>query len=141
MIDLFISLVPMRTISSALAYCRCTVGEISSALEDAWGRHNPSTAVVRGAYSASYNEAVGVRPQVGTDCPELLSLPTHCGPCYRALKCFVPVHRCSDRACVVKLFGTGAPHIITHVVVSQYSRATPQRASSLPDTSLTLKVD
>lgn len=35
---------------------RCTLGEISSALESSWGRHRPSTAVVRGAYTASYNE-------------------------------------------------------------------------------------
>lgn len=40
---------------------RCTLGEICSALEESWGRHRPSTAVVRGAYSASYNEAEEVR--------------------------------------------------------------------------------
>lgn len=39
---------------------RCTLGEVSSALEDSWGRHLPSTAVVRGAYSASYNEPAEV---------------------------------------------------------------------------------
>lgn len=39
---------------------RCTLGEISSALEESWGRHQPSTAVVRGAYSASYNEPADV---------------------------------------------------------------------------------
>lgn len=52
---------PMNLVKLSIeaAKARCTVGEISSALEDAWGRHNPSTAVVRGAYSASYNEAVG----------------------------------------------------------------------------------
>ncbi|CAM9282340.1 unnamed protein product [Discosporangium mesarthrocarpum] len=38
------------------ARARCSVGEISSALEESWGRHKPSTAVVHGAYSASYNE-------------------------------------------------------------------------------------
>lgn len=37
-------------------YRRCTLGEISSALEESWGRHRPSTAVVRGAYSASFDE-------------------------------------------------------------------------------------
>lgn len=41
-------------------YGRCTLGEISSALEESWGRHLPSTAVVRGAYSASYNEPAEV---------------------------------------------------------------------------------
>lgn len=41
--------------------CRCTLGEICGALEESWGRHRPSTAVVHGAYSASYNEAEEVR--------------------------------------------------------------------------------
>lgn len=49
----------MCSAPSSLSY-RCTVGEVSDALEEAWGRHRPSTAVVRGAYSSSYNEAVGV---------------------------------------------------------------------------------
>jgi len=34
---------------------RCTLGEICSALEESWGRHRPSTAVVRGAYNACLN--------------------------------------------------------------------------------------
>jgi methylmalonyl-CoA mutase len=33
---------------------RCTVGEISLALEDVWGRHVPSTSVVQGAYGAVF---------------------------------------------------------------------------------------
>lgn len=33
------------------------MGEISLALEEVWARHRPSTAVVRGAYGASYNES------------------------------------------------------------------------------------
>lgn len=41
------------TIEAARA--RATLGEISLALEDVWGRHIPSTQVVQGAYSASYN--------------------------------------------------------------------------------------
>lgn len=36
---------------------RCTLGEISLALEEVWARHRPSTAVVRGAYGASYSES------------------------------------------------------------------------------------
>lgn len=42
-------------------YRRCTLGEISSALEESWGRHRPSTAVVRGAYSASFDGPDKVR--------------------------------------------------------------------------------
>lgn len=36
-----------------------TLGEISSALEAAWGRHIASTQVVQGAYSASFNGSSG----------------------------------------------------------------------------------
>jgi methylmalonyl-CoA mutase len=36
------------------ARARCTLGEISLSLEKAWGRHVPTTSVVRGAYAASY---------------------------------------------------------------------------------------
>ena len=39
------------------AKARCTLGEISLALENAWGRHVPTTGVVQGAYSASFNDA------------------------------------------------------------------------------------
>jgi methylmalonyl-CoA mutase len=34
---------------------RCTLGEISYALEAAWGRHVPTSSVVQGAYCSSYN--------------------------------------------------------------------------------------
>ncbi len=34
---------------------RCTLGEISLALENAWGRHRPSSTVVQGAYSAAFS--------------------------------------------------------------------------------------
>jgi hypothetical protein len=34
---------------------RCTVGEISDALERAWGRHAASTAVAPGFYVATRN--------------------------------------------------------------------------------------
>ncbi|GES81358.1 methylmalonyl-CoA mutase, mitochondrial [Rhizophagus clarus] len=33
---------------------RCTVGEISSALEKVWGRHEPSSRVASGAYKSAY---------------------------------------------------------------------------------------
>src|SRR5690606_3153388 len=36
------------------ARARATLGEISSALEHAWGRHTPSSQVVQGAYSATF---------------------------------------------------------------------------------------
>lgn len=37
------------------ARARCTLGEMSLALENAWGRHVPATGMVQGAYSASFN--------------------------------------------------------------------------------------
>ncbi|KAL7472519.1 hypothetical protein ACHAXS_012876 [Conticribra weissflogii] len=36
------------------ARVRCTLGEISLALENAWGRHIPSSTIVQGAYGASF---------------------------------------------------------------------------------------
>ncbi|CAM9711532.1 unnamed protein product [Chrysoparadoxa australica] len=39
------------------ARARCSVGEISDALETAWGRHKLATAVVHGAYSASFGSS------------------------------------------------------------------------------------
>jgi methylmalonyl-CoA mutase len=36
---------------------RCTVGEISLALENSWGRHVPTTGVVSGAYGASFTSS------------------------------------------------------------------------------------
>lgn len=39
------------------ARVRATLGEISSALEEVWGRHVASTQVVQGAYSATYSSA------------------------------------------------------------------------------------
>lgn len=39
------------------ARARATLGEISSALEQVWGRHVASSQVVQGAYSASFNGA------------------------------------------------------------------------------------
>ncbi len=42
--------------SVAAARARCTVGEISDALESVWGRHVPQNKVVQGAYSSQYSE-------------------------------------------------------------------------------------
>lgn len=37
------------------ARVRCTLGEMSMALENAWGRHVPATGMVQGAYNAAFN--------------------------------------------------------------------------------------
>lgn len=37
-------------------YFRCTLGEISQAIENAWGRHVPSATIVQGAYGASFTK-------------------------------------------------------------------------------------
>lgn len=51
---------PMNLLKLAVnaARARCTVGEISDALESVWGRHVPKSSVVSGAYRQSfqYNE-------------------------------------------------------------------------------------
>ena len=36
---------------------RCTVGEISNALENVWGRHSPATRVISGAYKSEYGDS------------------------------------------------------------------------------------
>ena len=53
---------PNNLLSLAIeaARVRCTLGEISDALENAWGRHSPKTTVVSGAYSHSFNEKSSV---------------------------------------------------------------------------------
>jgi len=38
------------------ARVRCTLGEISQAIENAWGRHVPSATIVQGAYGASFTK-------------------------------------------------------------------------------------
>lgn len=45
-------------LSVEAARARCTVGEISSALEKAWGRYQPRNDVVSGAYSSGRLEVV-----------------------------------------------------------------------------------
>ena len=54
--------------SVAAAAQRATVGEISSALESAWGRHDTRPALVAGVYSSAYGDHDGfeaVRDEVG----------------------------------------------------------------------------
>ena len=47
-------------LSVEAAKARCTVGEISCyALENAWGRHRPTSTVVQGAYGASFSTKSG----------------------------------------------------------------------------------
>jgi len=41
------------------ARARCTLGEMSYALEKAWGRHVPATGMVQGAYNAAFNAGSG----------------------------------------------------------------------------------
>ena len=47
----------LLTLSVAAAEARCTLGEISFALEKAWGRHTPTSLVVQGAYGASFSSS------------------------------------------------------------------------------------
>ncbi|GKZ01259.1 hypothetical protein MPSEU_001076900 [Mayamaea pseudoterrestris] len=39
------------------AAARCTLGEMSLAMENAWGRHVPTGSVVQGAYASSFNHS------------------------------------------------------------------------------------
>jgi methylmalonyl-CoA mutase len=43
--------------SLIFALPRCTLGEMSTALDNAWGRHIPSTGMVQGAYTASFSSS------------------------------------------------------------------------------------
>ncbi|KAI3659367.1 hypothetical protein MP638_001289 [Amoeboaphelidium occidentale] len=43
-------------LSIEAARARCTVGEISYALEKSWGRHQPQTRVISGAYKSAYGD-------------------------------------------------------------------------------------
>jgi methylmalonyl-CoA mutase len=45
----------LLTLSVAAAKARCTLGEISMALEKAWGRYVPTSSVVQGAYGSSFS--------------------------------------------------------------------------------------
>ena len=47
----------LMALSIEAARVRCTLGEISQALENVWGRHVPRSTVVQGAYSASFTSA------------------------------------------------------------------------------------
>ncbi len=45
----------LLSLSVAAAKARCTLGEISMSLENAWGRYIPTSSVVQGAYGASFS--------------------------------------------------------------------------------------
>jgi methylmalonyl-CoA mutase len=47
----------LLALSVAAAKARCTLGEISMALEKAWGRHVPVSSVVQGAYGAAFGSS------------------------------------------------------------------------------------
>lgn len=47
----------LLSLSVAAARARCTVGEISKALEKVWGRHIPHESVVQGAYIDQFSAA------------------------------------------------------------------------------------
>jgi len=49
------------------ARARCTLGEISDALEAKWGRHVANVSVVQGAYRAEYNKDGGSAPNNDVD--------------------------------------------------------------------------
>jgi len=49
----------LLALSVAAAKAQCTLGEISMALEKAWGRHVPTGLVVQGAYGASFSSKSG----------------------------------------------------------------------------------
>jgi len=46
----------LLALSIEASQARCTVGEISNALEKVWGRHAPTTRVISGAYKSEYGE-------------------------------------------------------------------------------------
>jgi methylmalonyl-CoA mutase len=45
----------LMTLCIECARARCTLGEMSDALENAWGRHVPATGMVQGVYNAAFN--------------------------------------------------------------------------------------
>ncbi|KAJ3408492.1 hypothetical protein HDV05_004969 [Chytridiales sp. JEL 0842] len=47
----------LLALSIDAARARCSVGEISDALEKVWGRHNPTVRVVSGAYKSEYGSS------------------------------------------------------------------------------------
>ena len=53
----------LMTLCIDAARVRCTLGEISLALENAWGRHVPSSTIVQGAYGASFTTNAGNKSQ------------------------------------------------------------------------------
>lgn len=57
------------------ARARCSVGEISYALERVWGRHNPIVRVVSGAYISEYGDDAEITKTLNLVNVSLKSLP------------------------------------------------------------------
>ena len=55
----------LLTLSVEAAAARCTLGEMSLALEKAWGRHAPTSSVVQGAYSAAFSSSSSAGKNTG----------------------------------------------------------------------------
>lgn len=49
----------LLTLCVEAAAARCTLGEMSLAMEKAWGRHSPTSSVVQGAYSSAFKQKPG----------------------------------------------------------------------------------
>jgi methylmalonyl-CoA mutase len=47
-------------LSVGAALARCTLGEISNALEDVWGRHQATSTVISGAYKSAYGDSTAI---------------------------------------------------------------------------------
>jgi len=59
-------------LSIEAAKARCTLGEISFALEKVWGRHRPVSSVVQGAYSAAFSNNTSSDKQQRDEYREIL---------------------------------------------------------------------
>ncbi|KAI9188151.1 hypothetical protein H9P43_002542 [Blastocladiella emersonii ATCC 22665] len=53
-------------LSVEAAKARCTLGEISYALEKVWGRHSPVTRVISGAYKSEYGSSDEIKTALAT---------------------------------------------------------------------------
>eukprot|EP00835_Amoeboradix_gromovi_P003473 NODE_231_length_13709_cov_0.444526.p1 type:complete len:734 gc:universal NODE_231_length_13709_cov_0.444526:5722-7923(+) len=54
----------LLALSIEAAKQRCTLGEISMALEVVWGRHNPQSRVISGAYSSEYGDVPEIQAAI-----------------------------------------------------------------------------
>jgi methylmalonyl-CoA mutase len=54
------------------ARVRCSLGEMSLALENAWGRHVPATGMVQGAYNVAFNAGAGGKGEKAIEYQDIL---------------------------------------------------------------------